>query len=114
MGKRNRPALYAQTSLRAPHFQWHQNCSMYQCVCRAELSKAMVAAAARYSSHIAVTEAERLTPVIEALSNRCAPLTKLQQHCSETRNCYAVAKGACRSESRLLDQQHARLTHKQQ
>lgn len=37
---------------------------------RAELSKAMVAAAARYSSHIAVIEAERLTPVIEALSSR--------------------------------------------
>ena len=46
---------------------------MYLCTYRAELSKAMVAAAARYSSHIAVTEAERLTPVIEALSNRCVP-----------------------------------------
>ena len=46
---------------------------MHQCACRAELSKAMVAAAARYSSHITVTEAERLTPVIEALSNRCVP-----------------------------------------
>ena len=46
---------------------------MYLCACRAELSKAMVAAAARYSSHIAVMEAERLTPVIEALSNRCVP-----------------------------------------
>ncbi len=83
---------------------------MFLCACRAELSKAMVAAAARYSSHIAVTEAERLTPVIEALSSRCVPFSSCSSIAVQYAG-YAVAKSAHGSESRSLNLQHARLAH---